>query len=884
MGDMIMDIWRFLNFSKILGIVTALVLLLPAMTLQAGEYTSGWAVFSEDDIQGGFNDDRWSTNKEVLCGHDDSTGAAVTCPGGGPQPYDVTKPGTARLYPIDSAFGFNVLDFVGATQKVLGDGVWGEGWAGNYTPDASCSGSSAKLGTDHLGQEVTECTDTAEWPLVTGGLMISSTPTPAFKTPAGLGTWCAGLGGATVKCDSEHFTVMEHVLTCHETVPYLYADGSAPDGVQGDLGDGVDCSQTKLDNELFHIEGGVIQLDEPLVPGADGSPNLEPNELTTRDDIAASVDYSMTKKDDGKPLYRWGNVMKRPTDVRVYKSIPLPAAWKNGEVYNVTKAELKIRHWISNSPNDQVRAEDMENEGASGVPPEYTVVGDDWYAANNCYESDGDPIVAGTTLYKDHSQTYYDPNSADNPGVSGNPIAFSEDLVEGFTNAWYTSLDREPFEWWYVNDDNGRYRSFLSSEQAEASGENLTLQSGPRWRLKAPKFGQDNPGVEIGVDNTDVVPSGVPGCQEQPLQSKDKKYSRGDLTTTVLNLLDWDPVDGPDPLATTAGWIDARANVNAILGDGDGGEIPETEATGISVNGAPLTEDFDLVVYVKGDQKETVIYDVQLHVEWDDTPVATVSTIEGVGDFNPVSTDDLLLRSGTALSFMEANGATNSIRTLDLNWTVEGVGDFNGDNSADVLVRDGTNVSYVNADGSPAFIRTLGTNWEIVGVGDFDGDSASDVLVRDGTTVSYFTAGNVSTYIRSLGADWSIVAVGNFTGDAASEIMVRNGTKIAYFTTANVTTFVRSLDLDWSIEGVGNFDGLTTDDVLVRNGANVSYFDATGAASWIANLDAEWVIEGVGNLGGDAVSEIVIRNGAGIGAEVEYMDVNGATTSITSSL
>jgi len=872
-----MDIWRFKKFPKIFGIVTVLLLWLPAMSLQAATQSHSFKhVFSIDDVQGSFNDDRYQDNPDILC---DAPGSPA-CPGD--TPPLVSGPNT--LYPIDSVFGFEVVDFVGAAQKTL-DGIYTEGYAGNYTV-----GSGGATGVDQFGNPVDESTDTAAWPALTGGLMVSSPETAVFKTPAKLGTWCAGLGGATVKCDSEHFVVMEHALSCHETIPYLYADEN---GTQLDLVDPetsavvANCADAKLDNQLYVVENGAVS-GTPL--GNDnGVPDLIPNESSVRKDIAVSDDYSMTKKDDGKPLYRWGNVMKRPTDIRVYAKLDLPAEWKQGNVYNVTKAELRVRHWITNSPNDQIRAEDMENEGASGVIPEYVVDGNgDWRAARDCWESDGDPVdgSSGTltdrTLYRDVAQTYYDP-TADNPGSTGDPIAFSEDLNEGFTNAWYTTLDREPFEWWYKNA-SGEYRSFASPELAAADPDfaNLTLQSGPRWRLKAPKFGQDNPSVEIGVDKTSVVPSGVPGCQEPPVSHQQVKYARGDLTVTTLNLLDWEDANGP--LLTTAGWVDARANVNAIISDGSGEEVHPETATGISVNGAPLTEDFDLVVYVKGDKKPTVIYDAELYVEWDDTPVATVSTIEGVGDFNPVSMDDLLLRSGTALSFMEANGATNSIRTLDLNWTIEGVGDFNGDNSADVLVRDGTNVSYVNADGSPAFIRTLGANWEIVGVGDFDGDSASDVLVRDGTTVSYFTAGNVSTYIRSLGADWSIVAVGNFTGDAASEIMVRNGTKIAYFTTANVTTFVRSLDLDWSIEGVGNFDGLTTDDVLVRNGANVSYFDAIGAASWIANLDAEWVIEGVGNLGGDAVSEIVIRNGGGIGAEVEYMDVNGATTSITSSL
>ena len=48
---------------------------------------------------------------------------------------------------------------------------------------------------------------------------------------------------------------------------------------------------------------------------------LAPNENTVTQDIAASSDYSVTLKDDGKLLYRWGNLIKRPTDVRMRQEI-----------------------------------------------------------------------------------------------------------------------------------------------------------------------------------------------------------------------------------------------------------------------------------------------------------------------------------------------------------------------------------------------------------------------------------------------------------------------------------------------------------------------------------------------------------------------------------
>jgi hypothetical protein len=56
------------------------------------------------------------------------------------------------------------------------------------------------------------------------GLAFSDAEPDTFLVPAGMGTWCTGLGGTAVKCSTEHYTVMEHVLTCHETIPYYYAN------------------------------------------------------------------------------------------------------------------------------------------------------------------------------------------------------------------------------------------------------------------------------------------------------------------------------------------------------------------------------------------------------------------------------------------------------------------------------------------------------------------------------------------------------------------------------------------------------------------------------------------------------------------------------------
>jgi hypothetical protein len=272
-------------------------------------------------------------------------------------------------------------------------------------------------------------------------------------------------------------------------------------------------------------------------------------------DILASEDFAVTLKDDGKYLFRWGTSDKAPTDVRLLTTIELPPEWKTGDVYRVTRAELAVVHTIGNSPNDQIRPEDLENEGATGRLPTYTEQPDGTWTSNvDCYESDGDFIPAGTVLK--------------NPDWAI-PQAGSADLQFGFTNAWYTTLDRDPFE------------------TDPVSG------TGPRWRLKAPKFGQDIPGVEIpDVD-----------CMEPPVKKDHIKYETGELTATVIDLLDWE-AGVESPMALSTGWIAPTIQ--------EFGDVP-----GVTVNGVELTEDLDLSVYVKGEGKALNLYKAVLYLDYE---------------------------------------------------------------------------------------------------------------------------------------------------------------------------------------------------------------------------------------------------------------------------
>lgn len=556
-------------------------------------------VFSVDDLQVDFRGTTYgsggtASDPDAICDID----GGPACPG------DVgkfTDKDGIELFPVDTEFGFSVVDFLGAQENNVEEPRdYGEGFIGNIED----------------GGEVV-------------GVKISNAETDTYKVKPPLGTWCQGLGGNSVKCSTEHYSVMEHALSCNEVIPYYFYDfegdtqqyNEFPDGSEG-----FSCGDAALDDYLLILDEGVEgdRLTSVIPLPAPGGQMHANDNTTVRRDIATSSDYSVTLKDDGKPLYRWGGLIKRPNDIRLYAKLELPASWKARDEggalvndYAVHDAKLYVTHWITNNPNDQLRPEDLENEAATGRKPSYYVEDGDWKSLISCFEGDGDflesdgdtidptPLAAGT-LFK-NSSAALDPASV--PGISPQdpPFAFSSDLVGGFTNGYYTTIDRDPFEWSYVDSAEaalGTYDFVGSPEPLDLSlpeNDGLELVSGPRWRLKPNKFGQDIPGLEIPLVE----------CSEPPFGHDNIRYEVGTLVTTVINLLDWDEEEGPSPLATTQGWVE----INEFVEEGD-----SPEGYTVTTNGLPMTEDFDLAVYVKGDRKPTALYSARLVVDTDEVP------------------------------------------------------------------------------------------------------------------------------------------------------------------------------------------------------------------------------------------------------------------------
>ncbi|WP_145963012.1 hypothetical protein [Mangrovicoccus ximenensis] len=678
-------------------------------------YASALHTFSVNDLTSTFSGVQYPDDMSML----DSTGSVVV-------PY-VDHDGDI-LYGIDSEFGFYVNDFIGAEEKEL-DGDYGEGYAGNiYDIDGNTVGlavhnaptdeflSGAPFGTWSMGLGGTLVKASTEH----YATMVSVLSDQAYPDdPNALGPLDNDLKLLDLKPDELGAFEMGplHELYLKEVVTALQSamDSTDPslNAVMADLDfdrDGVmDTYRITKQTVKYDADGdgtaedilvgavdlgndGTIDVQDKWLNGYGGDADiadvLEANESSVTYNIAYGQDYSVTVKDDGKLLYRWGEAVKRPNDVRMEANIALPEEWTRDEDGNgvadsledgsggfvVTKAELVVTHTITNNPNDQIRPEDFENEAAIGRLPSYYVVTDPddasntlWVSPVDSYDGTGTALpsyfkldAAGHIDMSAGGTAVHDPDGVlvgyRNEDAEGNAVGtvlrdlslaalaaaadldFSTaDMEQGLTAAWYTTIDREPFEWSYdVYPDNpfaNVYESFRTPEDAAAAGfHGDALVSGPRWRLTPNKFGQDLPGLEIPLEEN----------SEPPFQSDNIKYDTGELTTTTLNLLDW---AGDSPLAASAGWmtidpgtLDVDADgiidagwsmVNGTLGAGDalpGGLI----LSAVTPNGAVLEQNFlDTALYVKGDQQDAAkLYDMRLNIEYQ--PAGTYVDAESV--------------------------------------------------------------------------------------------------------------------------------------------------------------------------------------------------------------------------------------------------------------
>ena len=734
----------------------------------------------------------------------------------------ITGDEAATLFAIDDSFTTDELDFFGATPR-LRDGVYEEGYAGDIPAS-----------TEYPG----------------GGLEVSDVATDLFKAGAPLGTWGAGLGGTSIKASTEHFTVMEAILTCYQTNAYDYwespedyaenPDMSVPKRTATALANqdpALACDQLTLPTNLNDLSGNPIDLDD-----------LIPNEDSVVKDIGVDPlnSYSVTKKDDGKLLFRWGTSVKKPTDIRFQKSIDLPAEWtttdgiEGQKGFRVTKAELIVRHNITNNPNDQIRPEDWENEAATGRLPDYTIdaATGNWISKKDCYEGNGNFIPAGT-IFKYPTGPL--------------PDVDASDLQQGFTPAWFTTIQRDPFQWSYRNLTTGELEGYRTSQDDP----NLELQSGPRWRLTANKFGQDLPGLEIPEAE----------CSPPPYQKDTKRYETGDPITTTINLLDWNSAeprwdDAASPLAYSSGWMADWNEVEVpgqIVNPEDATRCIATQTSGdcITELGTTLTDGFDVAFYIKGDVKPAQIYDAQLIIEYDRSEIVPASMLD-YGDA-PDTYGTLEASNGASHTVGDLYMGTRIDAEVDGLPTVGAVGDDN-DNLDD---EDGVEFGTLQAGSTGTVTVTAGGalvgDAELNGWIDFDGNKAFDAdeqIVDDATVVAGSNVLNFEIPADAAAATYARFRISNFAGDIgptvgdgvgevedyAVEIIGGQAALTDPFVSIVPTRVLDTRDDDgfrlgeWT--GTGPLLGGTTVEIPVRSGADLPA-DAKAAVANLTVTDAE---------------------------------------------
>jgi hypothetical protein len=236
-----------------------------------------------------------------------------------------------------------------------------------------------------------------------------------------------------------------------------------------------------------------------------------------------------------------------------------------------------------------------------------------------------------------------------------------------------------------------------------------TLTVGPRWRLLNAKFGQNLPHLEMPAPA--ATDPNNPACVAPPYEKDQKKFETGDVLDdpTTINLLDWKQTaadkrwdDAQSPLAYTSGWTTTWSGQDTVAGQvidaEDAGRChvgAASDGTCVTTNGTPLTSDFDVSFFIKGDMKPVQMYWVELYVE-----------TEGGGNYtvkHDFTTDDII---GDDEGTTDADDV-NVIKDNDANETVVGEtmeGKLDGSKTSAVLNPIDSGFTYGIEDFEGAFV------------------------------------------------------------------------------------------------------------------------------------------------------------------------------------
>jgi hypothetical protein len=693
---------------------------------------------------------------------------------------------------------------------------------------------------------------------------------------------------------------------------------------------------TAMDGDAY-----PIALNEPTHAGGKGGVSLIPlgGMVAGEGQFGSEMDYGIVAENPSSyvaqpSLYTWGGAAKAPLSTK--------ALGITGETFGITGATLCKSGSTSGWTCGAIKAIDQEN----------TEVVDD----NNVVH-DVNAIIASTCLL---------PGDSGGGAVIGSAAAGIDSASDNITGS--CTKPRDP--------DGGAAISIFFPMESAAGPDSVQGQQGPNWQLalsvakpvvtsltsgSTVTTAQNLAGtlatptttstVSLYLDGSSTAASTVSasgGSWSFPLSAlsighhsfsliSKSGFSSGTATAGSFTLAK------AVPAIVSGGLGDFNTDGRAdLIARGSTGTLYLYAGNGVSAFAAPVTvgtgwQGMTAIVPVgdfNGDHHPDIVARDAVGTLWlypgngtsgfgarvqlgAASEFASMTSIQGVGDFNGDGFPDILTRTSTgSLQLYPGSaggtiGAPIPIASSD-NWKamtwIAGVGDFNLDGNSDLVARDASGVLWLypgNGSGGLNDRIEIGAGWSatasIAGIGDFNHDGEEDVVVRDSAGALWLYPGNGAGGFQArikMGTGWqsatiagnggSIAAIvpptlsaglGDFNGDGFKDLIARGSTGTLYLYDGNgVSAFSapKSLGTGWQTDTAfapaGDLNGDGKPDLVVRDstgelwlypGNGVGGFGTRVAIGSSTTWSGMTAIQGVGDLNGDGKPDLVARDSSG---------------------